>query len=571
MAVTLDSLSFVYKGDAARLEKAGFKSAGELLNRVATPEQRRVLAAEIGIDENAILDYAVMADLLRVRGMEEDVAIQLREVGVQSVQELAAADGKALYAMIVSHEKEERTTLNCSRENLDYLIEGAKGLVPRLIVHIVLEGDIDKKLEAQETREQTPRRILNGVVMAIVSISVVVILIIVVVTMLRLPQDRTFDASAKLAGIFEKYIDTLLLYWGFSLVLIVAIAILAFLAASGLWTLWGHVDRTLLRPRLFRRPVYQSTYLYMEDRELRVPLLFIAMSIVAFVILLVVLLSLINLDSVDDIFERNLDWVIIFLGCIGVVLTFAPDMWRAYMSRRKGRKLGGAAIQRYLFLRMLRAIALLAVILIFVNILVPLGFQVHRLIIHQAIVPAFYTRSETLDAELQALELVVDEDREKRVVWLKHIDEEVVTSAANLMLLKDDNGTGYEESALELVFPITFWWVLLAVVSYFIMPFVFIGKPTYAMLAIALIIVAYYVEDFVAQRVPTLFYLPAGSWSATFTILIMVFINNFVLDRLYDEVTEEPDSCLFCGLETAEGDRYCSHCGGKQVDRGPER
>jgi competence ComEA-like helix-hairpin-helix protein len=101
------SLRSVQPGDADLLADEGIRTTLDYLVATATPGDRSGLGERTGIPENQILRWANFADLLRVRGIQENLAILLEEVGVDTVPELAQRNPEELSAEIhaasVSH------------------------------------------------------------------------------------------------------------------------------------------------------------------------------------------------------------------------------------------------------------------------------------------------------------------------------------------------------------------------------------------------------------------------------------------------------------------------------------
>ena len=78
-------------GDAytARLFEIGLVTTEALLNKGATPEGRKEIEAQTGIDHEKILDWVNRADLFRIKGVAEEYSDLLEAAGVDTVPELA--------------------------------------------------------------------------------------------------------------------------------------------------------------------------------------------------------------------------------------------------------------------------------------------------------------------------------------------------------------------------------------------------------------------------------------------------------------------------------------------------
>lgn len=82
---------------AKKLAGAGISTTLDLLRRARTPRDRRELADMTGISGKLILEWANLADLMRIRGVGEEWSDFLEEAGVDTVPELARRDPDKLF------------------------------------------------------------------------------------------------------------------------------------------------------------------------------------------------------------------------------------------------------------------------------------------------------------------------------------------------------------------------------------------------------------------------------------------------------------------------------------------
>jgi predicted flap endonuclease-1-like 5' DNA nuclease len=73
---------------AAMLAKASIRNTKQLLDRAATRKGRKELAQITGVDEQLILKWANMSDLMRIKGVGEEFSELLEIAGVDTVKEL---------------------------------------------------------------------------------------------------------------------------------------------------------------------------------------------------------------------------------------------------------------------------------------------------------------------------------------------------------------------------------------------------------------------------------------------------------------------------------------------------
>ena len=87
---------------AAKLKAKGIASAEGLLNAGKTPQGRKALTGELGVDGKVLLAYINRADLARVKGVGGVYADLLEEAGVDTIKELATRVPANLEAKIAA-------------------------------------------------------------------------------------------------------------------------------------------------------------------------------------------------------------------------------------------------------------------------------------------------------------------------------------------------------------------------------------------------------------------------------------------------------------------------------------
>ena len=74
---------------ASKLKKLGIRTTAALLKAAGTVKGRKALAEKTGITEQQLLEWAKIADYMRIPGMGKAKAGLLRAAGVTTVRELA--------------------------------------------------------------------------------------------------------------------------------------------------------------------------------------------------------------------------------------------------------------------------------------------------------------------------------------------------------------------------------------------------------------------------------------------------------------------------------------------------
>lgn len=114
-----------------KLRGAGVRTTATLLDRAKDPRGRKTLAAAAGLPESAILRFANMADLMRVKGVGEDYAELLERAGVDTVKSLRTRNVQNLTrAMASLNAQAQLVRLPPSEKRVASWIEHAKSLPP---------------------------------------------------------------------------------------------------------------------------------------------------------------------------------------------------------------------------------------------------------------------------------------------------------------------------------------------------------------------------------------------------------------------------------------------------------
>ena len=112
---------------ADKLKKVGIRTTEKLLETAASAKGRKQLAAKIGVDEKTILRWANLVDRMRIKGIGEDYARLLQEVGVDTVKELKYRNvSKLASAMREANKKNKLVRLLPSERRVQRWVDQAK-------------------------------------------------------------------------------------------------------------------------------------------------------------------------------------------------------------------------------------------------------------------------------------------------------------------------------------------------------------------------------------------------------------------------------------------------------------
>lgn len=114
---------------ATKLKKAGIRTMEGLLDAAHSAKCRKDLAAKTGFSEQQLLEWANLADYLRIPGMGKAKAELLRASGVNTVRELTYRNPARLaLAMREANDKRKLVRVMPSEKSVGDLIEKARQL-----------------------------------------------------------------------------------------------------------------------------------------------------------------------------------------------------------------------------------------------------------------------------------------------------------------------------------------------------------------------------------------------------------------------------------------------------------
>jgi predicted flap endonuclease-1-like 5' DNA nuclease len=114
---------------ASKLKSHGIRTTGTLLEKASTYKGRKELASATGLCEKQILEWANIADCMRIKGMGKAKAELIRAAGVATVREFALRNpGRLAQAMAEANTKRKLVRVLPSERSVGQLIERAKKL-----------------------------------------------------------------------------------------------------------------------------------------------------------------------------------------------------------------------------------------------------------------------------------------------------------------------------------------------------------------------------------------------------------------------------------------------------------
>jgi len=120
---------------ATKLQEVGVVTTEGLLNKGATPEGRKEIAGQTGIDAKKILEWVNRADLFRIKGIAEEYSDLLENAGIDTVPELAQRNPANLLPKLVEVNNEKNLVRRLPTQNeVNRWVEHAK-VLPRKVTY----------------------------------------------------------------------------------------------------------------------------------------------------------------------------------------------------------------------------------------------------------------------------------------------------------------------------------------------------------------------------------------------------------------------------------------------------
>ncbi len=118
---------------ASKFKSLGIRTAEALLEATRTAKGRKALSAKTGISEQQLLEWANMADYMRIRGMGKAKIGLIRAAGATTVRELAHRNP----ARLAQNMKEVNTRRKLvrilpSEKSVEQIIAQARKLQPKI-------------------------------------------------------------------------------------------------------------------------------------------------------------------------------------------------------------------------------------------------------------------------------------------------------------------------------------------------------------------------------------------------------------------------------------------------------
>jgi hypothetical protein len=129
MSYPVSKIDGVSSFAAAKLKVAGIRTAEALLEHARTAKGRKQLGAETGLCEKQLLEWANIADCMRIKGMGMARTQLLRAAGVSTVREFSYRNpGRLAQAMKDANDKRKLVRVPPSEKAVGQMIDRARKL-----------------------------------------------------------------------------------------------------------------------------------------------------------------------------------------------------------------------------------------------------------------------------------------------------------------------------------------------------------------------------------------------------------------------------------------------------------
>ena len=131
MATGIEKIEGIGPAYGEKLRGAGIKSVEDLLTKCGTRAGRDDVGGQTGISEKLLLDWANMADLMRIDGVGPEFAELLEAAGVDTVNELGNRNPHNLTVKLAeTHATKGLTRAVPSEKQVERWIEEARAMTP---------------------------------------------------------------------------------------------------------------------------------------------------------------------------------------------------------------------------------------------------------------------------------------------------------------------------------------------------------------------------------------------------------------------------------------------------------
>jgi hypothetical protein len=582
MRYALDQLNLVPAEAISRLAAVHITDTDQLLEQASTPSARQRLADSTGLPAEAILTWAGMSDLVRVKGVGRVWAQLLVCSGEASnIQELLGllwvdktgqrrppqavdeAAGLLHERLAVYASQGSGSGRPPSKQELIAIAEEAAELKPRLVTS--LPGDRSEfSRDAWNDLRQGKRFMLKTLLVMTALITGAIIAGEIFTRKLQtnqiaqLPQGDIFQVKlVEFYQIATEYKDWSTLVFMALLLLAMLVLLLIYesltVLIEGPWRIW-----------LFNTPAYQGTYkriIVSQEKQKRN----IRWSLALFTFIVFVEVAFMYRATFWDMDIADLLHILVLLTAIGgslmAVIVTLPTLRFLFNEYKKDPAIEPAGIQRYLIYLLSHAALLPVMVVLFAQVTFPGLVRIHTGIYDRTIVPQVSSAVAEVRTAILAIDAQGEATQESREVTLRRIDRFLKDEIESYGLIVPPSDSSLLDTVIPAATQAVAWMGLVAVLGLFIAPYFVLGGWKKGVFYAVLLGVSFGLENRLQQTAPGWFNLKAPSPASVVVIALAIFASALFFDWLYDRFTEHTRPCPGCSKMIDPEVFYCPICG----------
>lgn len=547
-------------------------SADDLLERAATPSQRKLLLDKCDIDENALNRAVSISDLLRIKGVGPALANLLIDAcAIRSIGDLFPVIGSGnhnsdsyqlanrLHTVISGYLENNRMGLSVpSAIQLFEVIDETKELRPRVkfFDYSMKEVGFLSFLKKQSLEGgSTLNKVYSHVLF---TLSIVYLLFIGVGLLIAW-------SGLQIEPIWQEFpslIHSCLILWFISM----GVGIIMLLAALKILFILAEIIRrwlsTSLCYQLFRDKLHQEFYKELVIGDIEVvknvllPIRALFVMIALYCMIICGFLIYYGRPVLDIV--KPVGWGV-GIGGAGMAGILALTQIRLFLTKLRNKTISYEMVQRYTVYLMTHFISGLFLVIILIRLIIPGVMYSQRVIYRNYLSPVMHAKLS--DEKVHVASIIDKKRQEQQRAILEVVHTRIIPAFDDAGVFVNENDTNFYNIIIPSAVGVTFWMLIIIIVALFIVPYVLWGGWRKALLYFLVVAISYYVGNNLENTI--LIGLPLNKNSLQFQILVafMIFASALMFDWIYSVVSSKTTNCVICGFQIEEDHYYCPGCG----------
>ena len=538
-----------------------------MLHASALPKDRKTLADKVKVNDEELINWAGMADLVRVKGIGLILAELMVASGVagnvQGLVEAMRNPDAARNTLKAYIQENNKSSYLPSRKQLLSISEEAAELRPKLLLGTLESNNsFQKYIISREKEERSHSRRIS---LSIIGFLLLAIGILYGLSRVYLnnwingkiiPGDPLNQLSVEITQIMFGVSNS-------SLLLIVGILFAFLISLYFIYDRISYFLDTRVVLWLFNHPGHRKFYRAIKSIDLSKQVRGIWWAVGIFAVLALVLVlyayQLIRLDVSLDALTQRLSPLVIGGGILLGVVTSLPIL-RFYFKEFK-EKNDHPSVQRIMIYYLSKVLSIPLMVVLLTQIAMPVSFGLHRELYLDLIAPR--ARQELLRKrdEIVKLEIVSPSEESRREQLLLVLDDEILAKLNSFGTVISAEDTSIVDIYIPAALNMVVWTALTAYVLLFVFPYLILDGWKRGIFYILILAISFNLENILSKYSPSWFMLKERSTSSLLMIAFFIFANALFFDWLFDVLTEKKKICPSCGTSLPKESFFCSHCG----------